>query len=169
MRRGKPAPLTIDEEAFDGIKAWLDKMTDPDYGRVGYIQRGGSPARPQELIDRFPGDKSEAMTAVGVLRRIFLGEDPRRSELIKKGADLMVKLPPDVEPERRQHRHVLLVLRHARAVPGRRPDVEDVEPGDPGPRSSPTSARTRPTACTRARGTRSAPGAPTAAACTRRR
>jgi hypothetical protein len=92
--RGKPVPLVIDESAFDGIKAWIEKMTDPDYGRVGYIQRGSGPARPQELLDRFPAEKSESMTGVGMLARIFIGEDPRRSEIIRKGADLCAKLPP---------------------------------------------------------------------------
>ncbi len=99
VKRGKNAPLTIDEEAFDGIKAWIEKMTDPDYGRTGYIQRGGAPARPQELIDRFPGDKSESMTGVGMLARIFIGEDPRRSEIIKKGAELCATLPPTWNPQ----------------------------------------------------------------------
>jgi hypothetical protein len=93
-KRGKPKPLTIDEEAFDGIRAWLDKMTDPDYGRVGYVTRGSGPARPQELVDRFPAEKSESMTAVGMLARIFMGDDPRKDPIIKKGADLTAKLIP---------------------------------------------------------------------------
>ncbi|MDF1700352.1 MAG: terpene cyclase/mutase family protein [Planctomycetota bacterium] len=94
VRRGRKAPLTYDEGSFDGIRAWLDKMTDPDYGRVGYVQRGTGPARPQALIDRFPGDKSESMTAVGVLARVFIGEDPRKSAAVKNGAALCAKLPP---------------------------------------------------------------------------
>ena len=60
-------------------------MTDPDYGRVGYISRGPGPARPQELVDRFPDEKSESMTAVGVLARIFLGEDPKKSDADQEG------------------------------------------------------------------------------------
>ncbi len=98
LKRGKAAPLSVDDGAFEGIKAWLDKMTDPDYGRVGYITRGSGPARPKELVDRFPGEKSESMTAVGVLARIFMGEDPRKSEMCKKGADLMEKLAPTWNP-----------------------------------------------------------------------
>ncbi len=94
IKRGKPAPLTIDEQAFEGIKAWLDKVTDPGTGRVGYIQRGGSPARPRELVDRFPGESSESMTAVGVLLRIMGGEDPRTSKRVKKGLALIAKKPP---------------------------------------------------------------------------
>jgi len=98
IKRGKQAPLIIDEMAFAGVKAWLDKVTDPDYGRVGYVQRGTGPARPQELVDRFPGDKSESMTAIGMLARTFTGEDPRKSKIIRLGADLLAKLPPTWNP-----------------------------------------------------------------------
>jgi len=94
VRRSRPAPLVIDQDAFDGIRAWLDKMTDPDYGRVGYVTRGSGPARPQELVDRFPGEKSESMTAVGMLARIFMGDDPSKDPVIKKGAVLCGKLLP---------------------------------------------------------------------------
>jgi hypothetical protein len=97
-KRGRPEPLTIDESSFDGIKAWLEKVTDPDTGRVGYVTRGSGPARPQDLVDRFPGEKSESMTAVGVLARVFLGEDPRRSDPIKRGAELCAALPPAWNP-----------------------------------------------------------------------
>jgi hypothetical protein len=93
-RRGKPAPLVVDEDAFDGIRAWVDKMTDPDYGRVGYIARGQGPARTPEMIDRFPNEKSESMTAVGMLARLFVGEDPRKSPMIRKGTELCLELPP---------------------------------------------------------------------------
>ena len=91
-------PLLIDERAFAGVTAWLDKVTDPDYGRVGYVQRGTGPARPQELVDRFPGEKSESMTAIGMLARTFTGEDPHKSKIIGLGADLLAKLPPTWNP-----------------------------------------------------------------------
>ena len=94
LKRGRPAPLVIDEEAFDGIRAWVEGRTDPDTGRTGYLDRGSPPARPREMVDRFPGDRSESMTGVGMLARIFCGEDPRRSEVIQKGARLCAALPP---------------------------------------------------------------------------
>jgi hypothetical protein len=94
VRRGKPTPLTIDMTAFSGLQAWLDKVTDPDSGRAGYVSRGTGPARPMEMIDRFPAERSESMTAIGVLGRTFLGEDPHKDDLIQKGADLMLKQPP---------------------------------------------------------------------------
>jgi len=99
LKSGRTAPLTIDEGAFAGAKAWLEKMTDPDYGRVGYVSRGSGPARSQDLVDRFPADKSESLTAVGVLLRIFFGEDPKTSAVIQKGVQLMSKLPPTWNPQ----------------------------------------------------------------------
>jgi hypothetical protein len=97
-KRGKPAPLVYDEASFEGLRSWLDKVTDPDYGRVGYTRRGEGSARPVDLVDRFPSEKSEAMTAVGMLARTFMGEDPRKSKIIQRGAELCSKLPPTWNP-----------------------------------------------------------------------
>jgi hypothetical protein len=98
LKRGKPAPLKVDLGAFKGARTWIEKVTDPHDGRVGYNQRGSGPARAQEMIDRFPADKSEAMTAAGMLVRIFTGEDPRKSRMIQLGAGLCSKLPPVWNP-----------------------------------------------------------------------
>jgi hypothetical protein len=95
---GRKPSLQLDADAFDGIRAWIEKMTDPDTGRVGYQQRGTGPARPTELVDRFPADRSEAMTAVGVLARVFLGENPKGSPAIEKGARLMAERLPAWDP-----------------------------------------------------------------------
>jgi hypothetical protein len=92
-KSGKSESLTIDEEAFDGIRTWVDKVTD-EYGRAGYLSKGSGPARTPDMVDKFPGDKSESMTGVAMLARIFLGEDPKKSDLIKKGADLCVQHLP---------------------------------------------------------------------------
>jgi hypothetical protein len=94
---GKVEPLLLDEESFDGIRTWIDKVTD-EYGRVGYLSKGSGPARLPDSVDRFPGEKSESMTGVGLLARIFLGEDPRKSEVIKKGVDLCLKALPTWDP-----------------------------------------------------------------------
>jgi hypothetical protein len=45
------------------------------------------------MVDRFPGEKSESMTSVGVLARRLDGEDAR-SELVKRGFGLLEALPP---------------------------------------------------------------------------
>jgi len=98
VKGGKPPSLMIDEDAFEGIKTWIDRMTDPESGRVGYDVRGTGPARPTELVDRFPQEKSESMTAVGVLARVFLGENPKTSKAIQDGAALCAKALPTWNP-----------------------------------------------------------------------
>jgi len=99
LKSGKFAGLEVDPDAFEGARQWVDKMTDPNFGTVGYNFPGGQSARPEGKQDRFPADKSAAMTAAGILSRIFLGEDPRSSELIKKGAGICVDLPPTWNPD----------------------------------------------------------------------
>ena len=94
LKSGKFGGLEIDPDAFDGARQWIDKMTDPEFGQVGYNMPGGSPARPEGLQDKFPPEKSQSITAVGMLTRIFLGEDPERSEMIRKGADLCLEALP---------------------------------------------------------------------------
>jgi hypothetical protein len=88
------AGLRVDEAALEGTRAWLDKVTEPEYGRAGYTMRGTGPARPQDLMDKWPSEKSEALTASGLWCRMNLGEDPRESDAIRKGtALLMITLP----------------------------------------------------------------------------
>jgi hypothetical protein len=93
LKSAQMSGLAVDPAAFDGVRTWLDKVTEPDYGRAGYTARGNGPARPQELLDRFPADKSESMTAVAVLSRIFSGAN-EGDPMVRKGADLCAKSPP---------------------------------------------------------------------------
>jgi hypothetical protein len=93
LKSARGAGLDIDPAAFDGAKAWLDKVTEPEYGRAGYTARGNGPARPQELMDKFPADKSESLTAVAVLARIFCGAK-QGDEMVAKGAELCARSLP---------------------------------------------------------------------------
>jgi hypothetical protein len=68
-------------------------MTDPETGRVGYHVRGGMPARPQDHIERFPAEKSEAITAAALSALLEMGEDPSNAA-VQKGALLCSRLPP---------------------------------------------------------------------------
>jgi len=86
--------LDVEKAAIKDAVAWVEKMTEPEFGRTGYQQRGGPPARTNEMMQKFPADKSESLTAVGVLIRIFAGHTPKDDEFIVKGADLMKKKLP---------------------------------------------------------------------------
>jgi len=98
LKSGKFGGLEIDPDAFEGARQWIEKMTEPEFGQVGYNMPGGTPARPEGLQDKFPPEKSQAMTAVGILTRIFLGEDPRSSKMIDMGAKLCTEKPPVWNP-----------------------------------------------------------------------
>lgn len=94
LRAADTAGLEVDRGAFSGARAWVDKMTEPEFGRVGYQRRGGPPARTMEQLERFPHDLSESLTAVGLNIRIDTGQNPETNELIQKGARLLVNKPP---------------------------------------------------------------------------
>jgi len=97
LKEGKYAGLEVDPDAFEGARTWIERMTDPRSGRVGYNDAGGLPARSLEKESRFPAGKSQSMTAAGILTRVECGEDPKTSGPIRKGADLCLKCLPDWE------------------------------------------------------------------------
>jgi hypothetical protein len=73
---------------------WVSKMTEPEFGRTGYQQRGGPSSRMEGEQEQYPSDKTEALTAIGVMIRVFAGRTPKDDEFLLKGADLMVKKAP---------------------------------------------------------------------------
>jgi HEAT repeat protein len=46
LRTGELAGFEVNHEAYKGALQWVDKMTDPNFGQVGYNYPGGSVARP---------------------------------------------------------------------------------------------------------------------------
>jgi hypothetical protein len=89
----RQAGIPVDDQAFSGTLAWLDKVTEPEYGRAGYTARGNGPARPQELIDAFPSDRSEALTAAAVTMRFLCGQGAADA-YVAKGLDLCARILP---------------------------------------------------------------------------
>jgi len=99
LKAAKFAGFKVSNAAFEGARQWIDKATDPEFGRVGYNMPGGSPARLEGMQDRFPPEKSQAMTAAGIWTRVMLGEDPRKSAMIRKGAGLCADVLPSWNPK----------------------------------------------------------------------
>ena len=95
----QPAPFTIDAKALDAARTWIEAMTDPDSGRLGYQQRGSGSARHLEQVDAFPAEKVETLTAIGVFVRTLLGEDPADTPSVMKGIGLIAALPPTWNPK----------------------------------------------------------------------
>ena len=74
----------------------IDGLTGPD-GRVSYTASIVGPVRPAGKADEYPDRYSESLTAVGMLCRIFGGQDPAESEDIARGARLCSRQTPEWE------------------------------------------------------------------------
>jgi hypothetical protein len=69
------------------VAAWLDTVTDPETGHCGYTRRGEGSSRRELVAPRFPADRSQALTGVGLLCRLLLGQDPATTPVLQAAAD----------------------------------------------------------------------------------
>ncbi len=98
LASAKDAGLKVPEDALEGGLSWIDEVSDPATGRVGYDSFGSLSSR-TPANEHYPREKGEAMTAVGLLCRIFLGQDPSDHPIMEKHADLLKRTPPVWDPE----------------------------------------------------------------------
>ena len=86
--------LTVNKEALKLCEQWLDQVSDPS-GLHGYTKQGEMSARKgSEHAAKFPIEKGEAMTAVGLFCRFFMGQNPKEKPIMKAAADRIMKKPP---------------------------------------------------------------------------
>jgi hypothetical protein len=74
-------------------------VTDPNFAQVGYNYPGGPSSRIVSAQERWPTERTQAMTAAGIHIRVLTGQDPRTSEIMRKGLDLCLELPPVWNPD----------------------------------------------------------------------
>jgi len=87
--------LTTNPQAMTLAASWFDEVTDPATGRCGYSGRGEPSSRLSAAHrDRYPVTVGEAMTAVGLLCRFFLGQDPSKVQVMNHAADTILAAPP---------------------------------------------------------------------------
>jgi hypothetical protein len=94
LKSGKLSQLEVDSSAIENALTWIEQMTDTNTGRTGYTSTGGLPSRISTRMQAFPAERSEAMTAVGVLCRIFAGHTLKGDPAIDKGAELLARTLP---------------------------------------------------------------------------
>jgi hypothetical protein len=86
--------LEINKSALGLCATWLDQVTDAT-GKVGYSKAGEPSSRkPGEHQTKFPVEKGEAMTAVGLFCRFFMGQDPKEKPIMTASANLILSKPP---------------------------------------------------------------------------
>lgn len=108
LTSAKSNGVEIHPDVFAGAETWFKSMQDKETGRVGYAwgDGGGGPGsftargRAQEVT--FPAEKSEALTAISLLARIFMTDRERFTrwqdhpdyEMMKKQVELIAAKPP---------------------------------------------------------------------------
>jgi hypothetical protein len=84
-------------ELFTNGLVFLDNLTDPASGRVGYTDMGGLSSRIRELTAQFPAEHTEAMTALALFAGVLAGRAPEAS-LLSKQEHLLAAKPPRWDP-----------------------------------------------------------------------
>jgi hypothetical protein len=77
------AGLTFPKESYDGVRNWLDEVTETAYGRAGYTRKPSANARERWL----------SPTAIAIMSRIFI--DKNRSDArLSNGCDQLLLMKP---------------------------------------------------------------------------
>ena len=86
--------LQVNEAALKLCETFLDQVSDAT-GKHGYTKQGeGSSRKPGEHGVKFPIEKGEALTAVGLFCRFFMNQDPKEKPVMKAAANLLRSKPP---------------------------------------------------------------------------
>jgi len=87
MKAAKVAGFDVPQGAWAGVKNFLDEVTEPNYGEVGYT------ARPIKGATEQPYQRY-SMTACGMLCRLYMGMS-REDRLIKNGTLILMENLPE--------------------------------------------------------------------------
>jgi hypothetical protein len=75
--------LTFPKESYDGIRAWLDDVTETSYGRAGYTRKPSANARERWL----------SPTSIAIMSRIFIDKN-RSDPRLANGCDQLLQVKP---------------------------------------------------------------------------
>src|SRR3989339_505257 len=91
LKTADSAGIEVPPEAFDGIRSFFNKVTDPQFGKVGYTTRGSVALMGHEDPQKTVVQPS--LTAIGVLVRL-LAEKGASGPVIDKGVKIIRASPP---------------------------------------------------------------------------
>jgi len=67
MTRARELGVEVPGSLVTRAGKFVESMLDPQFGQIGYNVKGGSPARPEGLHEKFPVEHSQSMSAAGAL------------------------------------------------------------------------------------------------------
>ena len=167
--RSSPLLSRSTPRALDASRAWIEAMTDPATGRLGYVERGSGLGASGQARRHVPGREGGDVDGDRRVRADRARRGPARDPFHRPGNELIAALPPVWDP---QDGSIDMYYWHFGAIAMAQVGGEaarDVAAGSRrGPRRPPAHGR-RAHAAPAAPGIRSTLGAPKAAASTRRR
>ncbi len=98
LARAEDAGFEIDANALHDGRMYLDEVTSPATGRVGYMKLGGPPPRLIGKKQDFPVKYSEYPTASAIVARLDLGDDPVEADGIVAAAAVVARVAPRWDP-----------------------------------------------------------------------
>jgi hypothetical protein len=93
LRSAEQAELPVPRAAWEGIRAWIDEVTEEAYGRAGYTHKGTGKVFTPGIHETF--DHHETTSAIGALARIRLKpeeDDP----ILPNAIDLLLRDRPSL-------------------------------------------------------------------------
>jgi len=87
------AGFQVDDAGYAAAIAYIDEMTEPTQGRIGFNAPGSFPTR-TEANAAYPRELSESPTAAGLFTRILLQDMPARERLLAKQIYRLRKVKP---------------------------------------------------------------------------
>ncbi|MAE75500.1 MAG: hypothetical protein CMJ85_01370 [Planctomycetes bacterium] len=100
LTAAKDHGLAVDKDALRFAAAWYDQVSDPTTRRVGYLRCGGRSSREVGMVEKFPADKTEALTALGLAACLRMGAVPDESPMLAVAARTMLSKPPRWQADR---------------------------------------------------------------------
>lgn len=100
LSAAKRAGVEIDTDALKYAAAWFEEVTDFATGRCGYTSKEPGSSRPEGAVAKFPPEETEALTALGLLCRLRLGQGSKTHPIIDTAAQTILAKPPVWEPEK---------------------------------------------------------------------
>jgi hypothetical protein len=98
LRSGQDFGLEVNPNSMQMVQVWVEQMTDPTTGRIGYNDRGGySSRRVGAHSKEHPRENNEAMTAAGMVCLALAGESDADSGVRSLQEKLLSAKPPTWE------------------------------------------------------------------------
>lgn len=94
LAAAKRVGVEVDSNAYAGARWWLERVTDPKSGRVGYYAQGSLSARVAGRNDDYPPELTEAMSAAGLHIARLLGERHFDEASLERTRALLFARPP---------------------------------------------------------------------------